>query len=379
MNKILIEELWHEAKKLEEKTGKKGKIVRALVKWQEGDKINQNGRLYPITILQREAQKIQDKIDKGETVWGHAYHPADSQGRTVDISHRWDKVWSKGKNFYGEITILPTPHGKMIQELVKHGKLSMSSRGLGTTTEKSRGEKKYVEVNNDFDLKTPGDFVISPSVEGAELIKVIESQKIENLLTVEKVQELEEMLEETEEGMSLEEFDEKVEAYLYANYLTSDHYLSNQFDEFKRDHESRYKKVLAERFQKEGIKLSKGITEGEKKVEKFESRAGLSFRDFDICGASLAEREKYKEQIVESNVTGREKQLYREALRAGVNLSFKEWRAKYGKVEPVRVRAQQLTADEQKKRKERNDLQETIRMDSVAGKTNLKHNKKLED
>jgi hypothetical protein len=380
MNKNLVEILEHRTKKIEEKQGKKGKIVRAKVKWQQADSINQNCRLYPMAILQREAQKIQDKIDKGETVWGHAYHPADSQGRTVDISHRWDKVWSEGKNFYGEITILPTPHGQMIQELLRHGKLSMSSRGTGTLITKTRkpDEKEYSQVSDDFSLRSPGDFVISGSVKGAELIKVIESQKEENLITEERVQELEEMLEvkkEDKKEMSLDDFNDLIETYLYANFMTSDHYRPNQFEQFKKDHEENYRRLLAERFLKEGKRLSKETIE--KKADRFKPQARLSFKDLNISGATLEEQEKYKKSMIESGATERERRLFREAILGGYKGDFKSWREKYSKAGPARLSTKQLTEDEKEKNRRQNEVREKVKMNLIAGKADRKYYKKM--
>lgn len=339
MNNILLEILQHEAKTLSEKTGKKGKIVRALVKWQAADEINANRRLYPMSTLQREAQKIQDKIDKGNTVWGHAYHPADAQGRTVDISHRWDKVWSKGKNFYGEITILPTQHGKMIQELVKHGKLSMSSRGTGTTTEKSQGEKKYVEVNKDFDLKTPGDFVISGSVEGAELIKVIESQKVENLLTEEKIEELEEMLEEdkTKKKITDEEFLAEVTTLLEIGFARDD---EKDWNRYVDTNTERAVRIVKKEHEDKGHDLSEVFTEEEPEQD-----------------LQLKERQKLSA-------------LYRDAQRGGFRGAFAEWLVKYQKVVEVKPIGQKsLTEEETEKKKKAREIQERVRWNLIAGKS----------
>lgn len=84
----------------------------------------------------------------------------------------------------GVLTLVPTPVGKTMQTLVRHGKMGISSRGFGTTTERKGlvdGKRvNYLEVNDDFEMVTPGDFVVAPSVAGAgnivEEIQNLESQ-----------------------------------------------------------------------------------------------------------------------------------------------------------------------------------------------------------
>lgn len=163
------------------------------VRWQREGVINSNGRLYPKTVLQREIERINESIKNGGTIWGHPFHPKDGFGRSDDISHMWTKVWMNKEGWCeGTLTVLPTTSGKNIQTLVRAGRLGMSSRGFGTTTEKMReidGKSiKYLEVNDDYKIVTPGDWVVSPSVKGAqnltEEINTLESSLNEGLDSV---------------------------------------------------------------------------------------------------------------------------------------------------------------------------------------------------
>ena len=282
-------------KVIEEKKDKWGeKYLRANAIWQRADFINSNSRLYPRKILEKEITRLDENIKAGQVV-GLSHHPPDAHGKVNDVSHIWESISiDKDGTCRGTLTVIPTEDGKNIIELIKAGvRVPLSSRGVGTLTKKDKiidGKKvEYNEVGNDFKLLSPGDFVLSPGVEGAGLTEIMEGdQKHQYVLTESDKSILKSFNEkEGKEVMTAKEFNETVEAYLYANFLTSDHYRPNQFEEFKRNNAAKYRKVLAENFQKEGLVLSKEITEGEKKTDKFESRTGLNFRDFDIAGATV--------------------------------------------------------------------------------------------
>lgn len=166
---------------VDEKSGDKELDVKVL--WQKAGVVNNNGRRYRKELLQREIKKISERIKNGETVWGSHMHPEDGVGETEDISHKWNSVgMNKDGICEGELTILPTASGKNIQVLVKSGRLGLSSRGFGTMTKKEEpvnGEKiKFDDINDDFELASPGDWVVRPSVRGAGNIKVSESIRI---------------------------------------------------------------------------------------------------------------------------------------------------------------------------------------------------------
>jgi len=163
---------------LDEKSGDSS--LRVQVKWQQADVININHRSYPEAILQGEINRIQEKVTAGK-VTGSAYHPTGRDAETVDVSHKWDKVWmEEDGSCLGECTIIPTSNGKEVMTLIKNGvNPALSTRGCGTTTRKSKtidGKKvPFDEVNKDFKLVSPGDFVLSPSVPDAGIRAILES------------------------------------------------------------------------------------------------------------------------------------------------------------------------------------------------------------
>ena len=206
---------------------KKEKIgLRAKVKWQHVDKVNTNDREYPKELLAREIARLAPKLENGEIV-GAAYHPEDGVGETTDTSHKWDKVKiEEDGSCVGELTVLPTSKGSdIITQLQAGVKLGMSSRGFGTTTEKTKkidGEEiKYQEVNDDYRLQSFGDWVINPGVPDAGFIKMVESQmnkfvdsetKQKEVTNVEKIENVEslrkeypELTQEIEDKAKLEE------------------------------------------------------------------------------------------------------------------------------------------------------------------------------
>jgi len=157
----------------------KDPTMRVQVKWQHGGVINRNGRQYPNELLKREIDRLQEQINNGE-IYGASYHPDSGIANVGDVSHIWNKIWiADNGECFGEATVLPTDQGKNAMVLIKHGKLGVSSRGAGTVTKKTKvidGLKvSYDEVNQDFRLLSPGDFVLTPSVPGAEVRTVMEN------------------------------------------------------------------------------------------------------------------------------------------------------------------------------------------------------------
>jgi len=141
-------------------------------KWQEAESINANGRRYRKELLQREIDLVMERIEKGESIWGHPFHPKDGQGNTDEVSHKWTEVWmNEDLTCGGNVTVLPTTTGKNIQILLRSGNVGLSSRGFGTATQKEEdigGKKvKFLDVNDDYGMVVPGDWVTSPSVRGA--------------------------------------------------------------------------------------------------------------------------------------------------------------------------------------------------------------------
>lgn len=125
----------------------------------QGDKRNQNKRVYPTSEIQRAVKNIQTKIEEGFSVLGEADHPDDLQVNLDRVSHMIEKMWMNGADGYGRLKLLPTPMGQICITLLGNGvKLGVSSRGSGNVTESGNV--------SEFEIQTV-DIVANPSAPDA--------------------------------------------------------------------------------------------------------------------------------------------------------------------------------------------------------------------
>jgi len=149
---------------LKENNGKlvvKGVLQRANAK-------NQNGRVYPMEILQREAKNYSQNFITQKRALGELDHPDSSVVNLQNVSHNITEMHFEGENLLGTVEILTTPSGNILRELFKNGiKLGISSRGMGSveTVTEDNGNQT-VKVGDDFEL-IAFDFVSNPSTHGA--------------------------------------------------------------------------------------------------------------------------------------------------------------------------------------------------------------------
>lgn len=125
----------------------------------QGDKRNQNQRVYPVSEISKAVKAIQEKIESGFSVLGEADHPDDLQVNLDRVSHMIEKMWMDGQDGYGRLKLLPTPMGNICKTLLENGvKLGVSSRGSGNVTESGNV--------SDFEIQTV-DIVANPSAPDA--------------------------------------------------------------------------------------------------------------------------------------------------------------------------------------------------------------------
>jgi hypothetical protein len=131
-------------------------------KLQEADVQNGNGRVYPMTIMEREVSKYKALVEDRRAL-GELDHPDSSIINLVNVSHMVTEVWMDGPSVMGKIKVLETPSGQILKALVESGvKTGISSRGMGSVTE--RMGKTIVE--DDFQLIC-FDIVSEPSTPNA--------------------------------------------------------------------------------------------------------------------------------------------------------------------------------------------------------------------
>jgi hypothetical protein len=133
---------------------------------QKANTENRNGRVYPLTILKREAQKYEEAVNERRAT-GELDHPDSAVVSLSNVSHMVTKMWWEGDTLMGEVQLLETPSGNILKGLLKSGvMLGISSRGVGSV----KNIKGLDVVQEDFEL-IAFDFVSSPSTPGAYLFK----------------------------------------------------------------------------------------------------------------------------------------------------------------------------------------------------------------
>ena len=133
---------------------------------QKSNTLNQNGRVYPFEILEREVRNYQKFIEENRAL-GELDHPDSSVVELKNASHIIREAHMDGDICHGTVEILDTPSGKILKSLVQSGvTLGISSRGVGST----RSEGDHQVVQDDFQLIC-WDFVSEPSTPGAFMMR----------------------------------------------------------------------------------------------------------------------------------------------------------------------------------------------------------------
>ena len=158
---------WQYSKEMieESKQAHDGRIVMKGV-LQKSDTLNQNSRIYPKVILEREVRNYQKFIAENRAL-GECDHPDSSVVELKNASHIVREAYMDGDVCFGIVELLNTPSGQILQSLVESGvTLGISSRGVGST--KRKGDVDVVQ--DDFQLIC-WDFVSEPSTPGAFMMK----------------------------------------------------------------------------------------------------------------------------------------------------------------------------------------------------------------
>ena len=154
VDKLLVERSIKENKPL---------MVSGII--QRAEAKNQNGRVYPKDILEREIKKYAEGPVKERRATGELDHPESSVINLQNVSHNIVEIKMKGNDVYGKVEILSTPAGNILKELFRSGiTVGISSRGMGSVKENMT--EGTVEVQDDFELLC-FDFVSTPSTHGA--------------------------------------------------------------------------------------------------------------------------------------------------------------------------------------------------------------------
>lgn len=169
---LIIEHSLFEGKIKEDQNGKF--LVKGVL--QRADAANQNNRIYPFPILQREAKKYETLIQERRAL-GELDHPESTIINLKNVSHNIVEMYWEGKDLCGTVEVLSTPSGNILKELFKNNiRLGISSRGLGSV---KPNRDETVMVQEDFEL-IGFDFVSNPSTHGAFLSPTNMNESVKN-------------------------------------------------------------------------------------------------------------------------------------------------------------------------------------------------------
>ena len=157
----------------EESEGKKNLYIEGV--FLQSEIKNRNGRIYPLSVLEREVGRYNEEYVKSGRAVGELGHP---DGPTINlhlISHKITSLRKEGNNFIGKAKILESmPQGALAKNLINEGvKLGVSSRGMGSLEEKNGANY----VRDDFMLATAADIVADPSAPDAFVNGIMEGKE----------------------------------------------------------------------------------------------------------------------------------------------------------------------------------------------------------
>ena len=144
---------------------KKDGTMKIRAPWVMAGKMNLNKRIYPLPLLNREVDRVREKVESCGMV-GMGDHGTSGYSSIEGASHLVQKLFlDKAGKGWTELKILPTERGKTIQEIINAGgQLGISSRGFGTVDPITR------IVKDDYKLQGL-DIVTNPSADVATFNK----------------------------------------------------------------------------------------------------------------------------------------------------------------------------------------------------------------
>jgi hypothetical protein len=172
-------------------SGKKDYFIEGV--FMQADLQNRNGRVYPVSILEKECARYMKEAVQQNRAYGELGHPSGPSINLDRVSHMIKELRQDGSNFIGRAKIMDTPMGNIVKNLMDEGaSLGVSTRGMGSIRENKQG---FMEVQDDFHLATAADIVADPSapdafvrgiMEGVEWVwdnGLLKAQKLEEMKT----------------------------------------------------------------------------------------------------------------------------------------------------------------------------------------------------
>ena len=140
----------------------------------QAEKQNRNGRIYPMSVMEREVNRyVTEYVDKNRA-YGELGHPSGPTINLERVSHMTKSLRKEGSDYIGKAKIMDTPYGNIVKNLMSEGAtLGVSSRGMGSLKEKNG----VMEVQDDFWLATAADIVADPSAPDAFVRGIMEGKE----------------------------------------------------------------------------------------------------------------------------------------------------------------------------------------------------------
>ena len=140
----------------------------------QAEKKNRNGRIYPMSVMEREVNRyVTEYVDKNRA-YGELGHPSGPTINLERVSHMTKTLRQEGSDYIGKAKIMDTPYGNIVKNLMSEGAtLGVSSRGMGSLKEKNG----VMEVQDDFWLATAADIVADPSAPDAFVRGIMEGKE----------------------------------------------------------------------------------------------------------------------------------------------------------------------------------------------------------
>ncbi len=138
----------------------------------QGNKKNQNGRIYPVSEISKAVDQMNERIKSGMPILGEADHPSGLNINLATVSHMITEIKMDGDNGCGKLKVLPTPSGNIVKVLLDSKVLlGVSSRGSGDVDD-------YGNVK-DYQIVTI-DIVANPSAPNAYPKPIYEAWNFRN-------------------------------------------------------------------------------------------------------------------------------------------------------------------------------------------------------
>lgn len=164
--------------------------MRLRFKATKANVLNDNGRIYPLKVLEPAIAISDSKYAKAGQMIGESPHPKACKsinGQIVFDSKlensviKIDNVFMKGTEAFLDATVLDTAKGKDLKALVDAKvPVGISMRALGTSVAKNLNGKN-VSVATFLDIKT-FDVVMNPATEGCGVVEVLTDSQMKEIL-----------------------------------------------------------------------------------------------------------------------------------------------------------------------------------------------------